>query len=171
VLPSFEFRFFCCSYLPGIPLSLVLYRLALLKCWISREPTYFLIYIVLSPLIIGLFIDGIRHGIELKWPRCGWEEVPEEKVARRKRDYGDVFLSHILSRSVTLFHIRQFFSNFGISLLLALFVIFLIHLVYGIRIYTRFLVLAMIVTSGISFLLSYVFKKQQKELILNKYFK
>ncbi len=111
MIPTFEFRYLICSYLPGFPLSLAIY-FSFLRLQLED---YSILYIIISPLVVGLFVDGIRHAIELIKPF--WKDV---SLVKDTGKYDQVYLSYILSKSEVYFHMYEFFSNFAISLLLVL---------------------------------------------------
>jgi hypothetical protein len=65
MVPRLEFGYLLCTYLPSLPLSLVLLLIAnelpdheVLKQYLKDHET---LYFIVLPLLIGLFIDGTRH--------------------------------------------------------------------------------------------------------------
>lgn len=159
MIPVFEFRFLICSYLPGVPLSLVIYFLVLGQKIPSK---YWISYLIIFPIIIGLFIDGLRHWIEGSCPECRvfWKEFDEKKMKKTVQKHELVFLSYILAESNTFFCMYEFFFNFAISCFLALFVM-TVKWQEGYCLYlwiTLFIIL-------LSLILSHVFLKRQKELM------
>ena len=157
MIPVFEFRFLICSYLPGVPLSLVVYFLLL-----GQKVAYDKLYFIISPIVIGLFIDGLRHLIESCCPECRvfWKEFDEKKMKKTVQKYESVFLSYILTESNTFFCMYEFFFNFAISCFLALLVM-TVKWQEGYCLYLWITLLIILLSLG----LSLVFLKRQKELI------
>ena len=150
-MPTFEFRYLICSYLPGFPLSLAIY-FSFLE---PRLKDHWILYIVISPLVAGLFVDGIRHAIELIKPF--WKDVSLLEVPRK---CDDLSLSYILSKSEVYFHMYEFFSNFAISLLLAL----IVMIVKGIYLWW----VVVVVFFFLSAFFAAVFIEERKQKIINK---
>lgn len=98
MIPQVQFGFLICSYFPGIPLALALYVSSLNKDIGSAHLTP---YLVISPFIIGLFIDALRHAAELLI-RClqndykvrneylittdFWSKLPKRKLKKKVKN-------------------------------------------------------------------------------------
>lgn len=170
MIPILEFRFLVCSYLPGVPLSLGIYFYLLyflpsqLGLSISPGKQAFLIpYIVISPILIGLFIDGLRHGIEKIAPI--WEEVP---LGNYTKKYDQVCLSYILARSEACFHMYEFFSNLAISFLLTYLATLPLHSKFDIGIYGLTLCQLMAILFLVCLIFALVFVCEHKKKVISK---
>lgn len=134
------FGYLICSYLPGIPLALAVFFFLPKEIRTADAETigrYLVVaYILLSPLIIGLFVDGLRHLIELgiekrlcrgktrqenpKRPCCllcciYWPWRPEvERIAQKNADKPELLRTLLFYYNAD-YHLFEFFSNFAIS--------------------------------------------------------
>jgi hypothetical protein len=129
MLPTIGFGFLICSYLPGIPLSLAIY----LYCLVPRiesltaggDESYFrFAYFIITPLIIGLLLDGIRHSIaywgikkiEILEKYMAWKELPIVRMQLiQHHRFDQDYFRQILELSSTYFHVYEFFINLGMS--------------------------------------------------------
>lgn len=124
MLPTINFGFLICSYLPGVPLAIVVYFYLLLPkvdCVNNITEAYWTSYLVIVPLILGLLLDGFRHGSA--WvasksaclERLIWEDLPPDKMKSGAHGYEIEYFKTILDSSSTYYHVYEFFYNFGIS--------------------------------------------------------
>jgi len=174
-MPQIEFRFLVCSYLPGFPFALAFYFALLHVLPTARDSNFFVLYFILVPLFLGLVFDAIRHGIELCKPI--WHE-PDRQEMRNGTLYGDSGLLHILSRSLNLYHVYEFFANLMISLLLTAILIVCICCFRlpgssqecdpTLKLWYAAIAL---VLGGLCALFSYIFKREQDKRIVERYFR
>lgn len=119
-MPAFEWRFLIGAFLPGVPLT---YALLAGKIFPFMEPTAIYWWILL-PLGLGLFVDAIRHGIELCFRKKGWldsyvwHEVDNKDIQARGT-LPDSYVQWVIARSTTIFHQYEFFANTALSVLIS----------------------------------------------------
>ena len=136
MIPGINFIYLVCTYLPGLPLALVIYYICedkqiyftTTKQVDMLSMTY---YIMILPLIIGLFIDGTRHTVSWyyqkgskgeicskpKWPF--WPIIIKDDYVEIEKSSTQEATKAILSRFAIQHQIFEFFFNFGISMLIA----------------------------------------------------
>ena len=73
---------------------------------------------ITSPLIFGLLLDGLRHGIARMFLKTEknifwrhWKRFPKGCLLEYRDLYGKVFLSHIISIYTVQYHMYEFFHN------------------------------------------------------------
>jgi hypothetical protein len=197
MVPRISFGFIICTYLPGIFLTLIFYNLVFTKLFIIEDTlfwkTVISFYVAASPLIFGLFIDGLRHYLE---QLCGsspgrnrdmgdsdswainkcvmwrhWDHFKRDDLITSKDDYGKSFLEHMIDIYTVQFHMYEFFYNLAFAimivvpyLLISLFIVDDEHLKY-------IILLGISVTIvPLAFKLGWVMNIQNKSLI-EAYFK
>ena len=120
-LPYFDFRFLLCTYLPGVPLSGVIFFLFSLDELVNNLQ---LAYIIISPLIIGLLIDGFRHSID------SYEDPIEDILEWEEKNPNiKFFINFFMARSAMIYHQYEFYKNFSISSIIAIFLIIICHII------------------------------------------
>jgi hypothetical protein len=141
MLPSINFGFLICTYLPGIPITVILYITQIVqmlepeKDQIYRN-TIIIFYVIISPLIFGLLLDALRHSLPVIYgwlfnPKEQENENPDQKKIcifwshrehyRRKYldkledSYNVQFLKHIINIYAVQYHMYEFFHNLALS--------------------------------------------------------
>jgi hypothetical protein len=126
MLPSIQFNFLICSYLPGLPLALVVYFVSIRSQLLATfEVDYWVSYVVIAPLFFGLFLDAIRHGVASALSSVlpiFWEPITPEKLKKFKTQYGESGSAFLLDKLSILYYVFEFFFNLFLSLMAALFV-------------------------------------------------
>lgn len=130
MIHQIRFEYLICSYLPGLPLSLAAYVLVLEP---SLGSGYWTSYIVIVPLIAGLFVDGVRHSLALLWFKITpgnwwllfWRDLTKANINEVSK-YNEPVRSEIMSRYTIFYHVFEFFFNFCLSSLFA-YVVILLH--------------------------------------------
>lgn len=118
MLPGFAFRFIACCYLPGLPLSISIFYLVKP----DRIVVNFNWYMIISPIIIGLFLDGIRHSFKLlnREAFLFCKDIKPESIKGFEKEYGQAYTNDLLANATTYFHVYEFFFNFGLSCVITL---------------------------------------------------
>ena len=124
MIPKIDFGFLICSYLPGVPIAVALYVCQLRSVINDGDSSNGTMFLVLAPIICGLFLDAIRHTlgkIPFKWMHkiFGWELLPIDHMKMKNSKYLEAFFSSILSITATYYHLYEFFGNFLLSCLFA----------------------------------------------------
>jgi hypothetical protein len=190
--PSLAFGFIMCTYLPGIPITILLYHI-LIEGLFSGFPelafknTFIVLYVAVSPLIFGLLFDAGRHSLEhlngylsnrngrissqLKkgcvfWSH--WDHLPVEKL---KIDYEEDFIRHIINIYAVQYHMYEFFYNLALSSPIALIFFLIWKQAKDLKINQNdvHLSLFVIIIVILSVIFGWVMNKQNKTLI-NEYF-
>ena len=72
-MPTINFGFILCTYLPGIPITAILY-ITQISQMLDKQTDPFktsitVSYVIISPLIFGILIDALRHLLPyiLRW--------------------------------------------------------------------------------------------------------
>lgn len=140
-MPSLRFEIIICTYLPGFPVALMLYILGFDKLLTGLGDDYSTIFFIIMPLILGLFIDTIRHGVALILSkkshyicikRCYnslfWTNPSRKQIEYFEKNFNSsVIQSYILDRLSILFHVFEFFHNLAISS----FTVFILLLIFS----------------------------------------
>lgn len=166
MLPSIQFNFLICSYLPGLPLALAVYfvfiRSPLLEAF---KVDYWVSYVVIAPLFFGLFLDAIRHGVAIVLSSVlpiFWESIAPDKLKKFKTQYGESGSAFLLDKLSILYYVFEFFFNLFLSLLAALFVFGVWKKDIGLKWLVIIFAIALV-----SLLSAWVMKKLQQILIGN----
>lgn len=123
-MPQITFGFLICGYLPGVPLALAIYFclvIPMLPLDISTNTDYWTAYMLIAPLIFGLLLDGIRHGVALIFSdlpifaKFLWKDMNVKKMKKGTHGYEEAFFSRILETSSTYYHIFEFSINTALS--------------------------------------------------------
>ncbi|MCK4603955.1 MAG: hypothetical protein KAU41_04560 [Deltaproteobacteria bacterium] len=127
MLPSIQFNFLICSYLPGLPLALAVYFVSIRSpLLVAFEVDYWVSYVVIAPLFFGLFLDAIRHGVASALSRVlhiFWEPITPVKLKKFKTQYGESGSAFLLDKLSILYYVFEFFFNLFLSLVATLFVL------------------------------------------------
>ncbi|MGR3292722.1 MAG: hypothetical protein ACUZ9M_01740 [Candidatus Scalindua sp.] len=172
MIPKIDFGFLICSYLPGVPIAVALYVTKLSSIINIDGGKTSTIFLIVAPLICGLFLDAIRHTLGKISCKCmhnkfGWEPLPKESMKENNTDkYQEAFFSSILANTETNYHVYEFFGNSLLSCLFALLLfIFTGTTIAGMStIYSILVILSILSLIG-----TWVFAHEQKENI-NKFF-
>ncbi len=159
MIPGFEFRFFICTYLPGVPLSVALYYL-IIQDRIRLDITW---YMIITPLIIGLFLDGVRHTVKYYFPewRIFCQPIEKDDLNDLEKDYGQVFTSQLITDITTFYHVYEFFINFGLSCSIS----FILMGIYSEKICWEFLWLANVIMIVLCIIFARTFLLERERLI------
>jgi hypothetical protein len=133
MIPKIDFGFLICSYLPGVPVAIALYASVLNSIFNNgngNNNTISTTYLIIAPLMCGLFLDALRHMLSKIPITCmknkfGWDDLPRDCMTEGTiLKYQDAFFANILATINTYFHIYEFFGNFLLSCLIALILLF-----------------------------------------------
>ena len=125
MIPRLEFIHLLWSYLPGFPLAVCVYLGAssAVDSTILFGPANKIIltlYFLIVPLIIGLFLDGIRHTLpNLILPQ--WKSLPKDQL---KKDplgnttcgYSDLYIESLCAQTALTYCMYEFFGNIVLAL-------------------------------------------------------
>jgi len=167
MVPRIEFAYLVCSYLPGLPLSFLIYWYVpdILKDYvsvhilISKYTEFTFLYFITSPLIIGLFIDETRHFFEWLIEDAWFFLPPLSKynpILNRSQIDNELY-KLLLSRLIIIYSLYEFFFNIAIS-------IFIIFIVSYYNQWFSMMIITVIFTS-LSFMLSQLTRIRQNKLI------
>jgi len=95
-MPTINFGFILCTYLPGVPITVILYITQIAQMLDKQPDAAFktsitVSYVIISPLIFGILIDALRHFLPyiLRWlskPIKGWLWNPiKERLLKGKK--------------------------------------------------------------------------------------
>ncbi len=125
MLPKLEFNILLWAFLPGVPFSLTLYLVIIRYSEIISVNTEHIAlissaYFLVTPLIIGLFIDGIRHLLTPlhffpMWDHFSSDQAKIDKGGNLENQYCDEFFSKICVIYSLNFNMYEFFGNFFLS--------------------------------------------------------
>jgi hypothetical protein len=124
-MPRISFNFLVCSYLPGLPLATIIYWLALRGHYDKgQNDYYFVLYFLIAPLFIGLFIDGFRHFLEetRKFERLFWVYPSIDEIPRIVENRGRESLEQYERTLDKLYPMYEHFWNTWISSAFTLFI-------------------------------------------------
>jgi hypothetical protein len=180
-----------CTYLPGIIITLVVYLSLISELISGQEPPIFKttvisLYVAVSPLIFGLFIDALRHLFEglteclfnrqqsegdrtnSKWSFFWrhWDHLPKGKLEIYKDRYGRQFLGQIMDIYTIQYHMYEFFCDFAFASSIGWLYLLLSDWPYHRRPLILILLLGLIL---LSVFFGY-FTKKQNEVLIEKYF-
>ena len=130
-MPDIRFTFLVCSYLPGLPIATILYWLFLGGSYGNGQNDYFVLYFLVAPLLIGLFIDGLRHAVEKtgRFEDLFWVDLPLDEIPRIIENRGRESLARYERTEEKLYFMYEHFWNMWISCLFTLAVI-LVYVIF-----------------------------------------
>ena len=179
-MPSLTFGFLVCGYLPGLPIAFAIYfaisalqSQSCLASLISNE-NFWLAYLLVTPLIFGLLLDGIRHGIGIIYNTCPclkthlkflefflWEKLTPEDLKKAAERH---LLKEIYEQYSTHYHMFEFAYNLFLSNIISIIIIWFTpdH-----ELNDYILILFILAMVGLS--VGWVYKMETK-ILLNKWF-
>ena len=130
MLPKLDFSYLLWGFLPGIPFSLITFLVLVntSSIPISLGDNLSLAssaYFIFMPLILGIFLDGIRHTLSPLHIFPKWNAFPVEQMKIDVNGnlvccYNEDYLSRICASYSLNFCMYELFGNFILSLLLSL---------------------------------------------------
>lgn len=167
-MPQIQFSYLICSYLPGIPLALVLWNVPWLKnqfdSVLKENNNVGIGFMIIIPLFAGLFVDGFRHFVEKITYKPGkfdlWPMVSKGDLIFLKNTYGETGSMFIFNKISTHYSMYEFFANLGFACLFASILRLFVCDKTDCRI-TAFLILLMI----ISLLFAWLFRGMRQKTI------